>query len=61
MKNRERRKKSGEERKKKKEKKKESESKVAADGSLGVCLIIKMPLETEFWKLKTCKMCFQFP
>ena len=43
------------------EKKKESESKVAAGGSLGVCLITEMPLKIELWKLKTPKMCFQFP
>ena len=39
-------------------------SKVAADpdnGSLHVCLITKMPLKIELWKLKTAKMCFQFP
>ena len=38
-------------------------SKGAADltsGFLHVCLITKMPLETELWKLKTAKMCFQF-
>ena len=39
-------------------KKKESESKVAACGSLGVCLIMEMPLKIELWKLKTPKMCF---
>ena len=42
-------------------KKKKSKSKVAASGSLGICLIMKMPLKTELWKLKTAKMCFQFP
>ena len=42
--------------KKKKEKKNESESKVAAGGSLGVCIITKMPLKTELWKLKTLKI-----
>ena len=42
-------------------KKKESESKVAVGGSLGVCLITEMPLKIELWKLKTPKMCFQFP
>ena len=26
-----------------------------------VSLITKMPLKTELWKLKTLKMCFQFP
>ena len=38
------------------EKKKKKGSKVAAgltSGSLIVCLIIKMPLKTELWKLKT--------
>ena len=47
--------------KKKKEKKRESESKVAAGGSLSVCLIMKMPLKTKLWKLKAPKMRFQFP
>ena len=44
--------------------KKKKWSKVAADpdnGSLHVCLITKMPLKIELWKLKTAKMCFQFP
>ena len=39
-------------------------SKVAVDlisGSLIVCLITEMPLKIELWKLKTPKMCFQFP
>ena len=39
-------------------------SKVAADpdhGFLHVYLIIKMLLKTELCKLKTAKMCFQFP
>ena len=44
-----------------KEKKKKSESKVVAGGFLGVCLIMKIPLKTELLKLKTPKMCFQFP
>ena len=26
-----------------------------------VCLITKMPLSYKLWKLKTAKMCFQFP
>ena len=26
-----------------------------------VCLITKMSLSYELWKLKTTKMCFQFP
>ena len=30
-------------------------------GSLIVFLITKMLLKTEFWKLKTLKICFQFP
>ena len=46
--------------KKKKEKKNESKSKVMAGRSLGVCLITKISLKTELWKLKTPKMCFQF-
>ena len=40
--------------------KKKKWSKVAADpdsGSFYVCLITKMPLKTELWKLKTAKMC----
>ena len=44
--------------------KKKKGSKGAADltsGSLNACLITKMPLKTELWKLKTAKMCFQFP
>ena len=31
------------------------------NGSLRVCLITEMPLKIELWKLKTPKMCFQFP
>ena len=59
-----------EEKKRKKEKngrptseKKKEESKVKSCGcgSLHVCLITKMPLSYELWKLKTAKMCFQFP
>ena len=63
---------SGEKEEKRKEKKREQTkerwrrkgkkgSKGAADltsGSLHVCLITKIPLKTEFWKLKTPKMCF---
>ena len=30
-------------------------------GSLFVCLITILPLSYELWKLKTAKMCFQFP
>ena len=53
-------------RKKKKGKKKKSQkwSKVAADavcGSPFVCLITILPMSDELWKLKTAKMCFQFP
>ena len=43
--------------------KKKKGSKGAVDltsGSLYVCLITKMPLKTELWKLKTVKTCFQF-
>ena len=29
--------------------------------TLNVGLIKEMPLKTELWKLKTPKMCFQFP
>ena len=43
--------------------KKKKWSKVAANldsGSLYVCLITKMPLKTELWKLKTVKCIFSF-
>ena len=30
------------------------------NGSLHMYLITKMPLETQLWKLKIPKMCFQF-
>ena len=46
------------------EKKEKKWLKVATDpdnGSLHVCLITKMSLKTELWKLKIAKMCFQFP
>ena len=39
-------------------------SKVATDSNRRtqyVVLITEMPLKTELWKLKTPKMCFQFP
>ena len=42
-------------------KKKVSWSKVAAKWVPHVYLITKMPLSYELWKLKTPKMCFQFP
>ena len=45
-------------------KKKKRWSKVAVEydsGSLHVVLFTEMPLKTELWKLKTVKMCFQFP
>ena len=42
-------------------KKKESKVKRCGCGSLHVCLITKMSLNYELWKLKTAKMCFQFP
>ena len=50
-------------------KKKEKEKKSQSGQKLGwyclrvphVCLITKMPLSYELWKLKTAKMCFQFP
>ena len=44
-----------------KKKKKKSRSKVAAEWVPHVCLITKMPLSYELWKLKTAKSCFQFP
>ena len=49
-----------EERKVENKEKRERErgSKVVVGGSFSVCLIMKMSLETEFWKLKTPKMCF---
>ena len=43
------------------EKKKVSWSKVAVKWVPHVCLITKMPLSYELWKLKTAKRCFQFP
>ena len=46
------------------EKKEKKWLKVATNpdnGSLHVCLITKMSLKTELWKLKIAKMCFQFP
>ena len=52
------------EEKKKKRKKSQKWSKVAARYCLWVsyvCLIIILPLSYELWKLKTAKMCFQFP
>ena len=48
----------------KKEKKKSQRSKVVAEYCLWVpyvCLITILPLSYELWKLKTAKMCFQFP
>ena len=52
-------------RRRKKEKKKETVSRVEltiqCNRSHHVCLITKMPLSYELWKLKTAKMCFQFP
>ena len=33
----------------------------ADNGSLHVVLFMKMSLNYELWKLKTVKMCFQFP
>ena len=50
--------------KRKKKKKKKKGSKVVAEfdnGTRYVMLFIKMPLKIELWKLKTPKMCFQFP
>ena len=52
-------------RRRKKEKKKEIVSGVELtiqyNRSHYVCLITKMSLSYELWKLKTAKMCFQFP
>ena len=42
-------------------KKKVSWSKGAVEWVPHVCLITKMPLSYELWKLKTAKSCFQFP
>ena len=47
---------SGEERKKKKGQKLQL---TLTSESLHVCLITKMPLETEFWKMKTPKLITQ--
>ena len=46
---------------KKGKKKKVSWSKVAVKWVLHVCLITKMSLSYELWKLKTAKRCSQFP
>ena len=46
---------------KEEEKKKVNWSKVAAEWVPHVCLITKMLLSYELWKLKTAKRCFQFP
>ena len=45
----------------KKKKKKISWSKGAAEWVPHMCLITKMSLSYELWKLKTAKKCFQFP
>ena len=47
----------------KKEKKKDGQKlRLKSDsGSLHVVLFMEMPLNYELWKLKTAKMCFQFP
>ena len=42
-------------------KKKVSWSKGEAEWVPHVCLITKMSLSYELWKLKTAKRCFQFP
>ena len=54
---------SGDERKVEKKEKKNGQKLrlTVTSGSLHVCLITKIPLETELWKLKTHFMCFQFP
>ena len=41
--------------------KKKSKVKSCGYESLYVCLITKMSLSYELWKLKIAKMCFQFP
>ena len=46
---------------KEEEKKKVSRSKGAAEWVSHVCLITKMLLSYELWKLKIAKRCFQFP
>ena len=52
-------------RRRKKEKKKETVSRVEltiqCNGSHHVCLITKISLSYKLWKLKTVKMCSQFP
>ena len=53
-----------EKKREKKRKKSQKQSKVAARYCLWVsyvCLITILPLSYELWKLKTAKMCFQFP
>ena len=50
--------------KKERKKKKKRWSQVASmieNGSLHVVLFTEMLLSYELWKLKTVKMCFQFP
>ena len=46
---------------KEEEEKKSQWSKGAAKWVPHMCLITKMPLSYELWKLKTTKRCFQFP
>ena len=45
----------------KKKKKKWKKSNIAAEHLKSCGIIMEMPLKTELWKLKTPKMCFQFP
>ena len=61
VKKKKRKKKKNECRRRKELKKKESKVKSYGCESLYVCLITKMSLNYELWKLKTVKMCFQFP
>ena len=44
-----------------KKKKKPKKSNIAVEHLKSWGLIMEMPLKTELWKLKTPKMCFQFP
>ena len=46
---------------KKNSKKKPKSQTLGLNSERVVSLIMKMPLKIELWKLKTPKMCFQFP
>ena len=43
------------------QKKKKKSQTLRLNSERVVSLITKMPLKIELWKLKTPKMCFQFP